>query len=362
MPAPRLEVDLDKVEHNARTLVERLTPKGIRVTGITKAALGSPAVGRALVRGGAVGLGDSRVANLARLRNASIREPTTLIRSAMRSDVAAVVAVADVSLNTERVVLEDLDAAARRAGSVHGVVLMVELGDLREGIVAADVVDAAVLVGALPGLRLVGIGTNLACRSGVVPDQTNMAELSAVADRVEARCGHRLDVVSGGNSANLDWALGTVDVGRVDDLRLGEAILLGTEPLHRLPIVGLHLDAFALVAEVIEVATKPSQPWGDLAQDAFGVRSSRDGDARSRAGATTRQAILAVGRQDVDVDGVEPPPGIGVLGMSSDHLVVDVGDHDVSVGQELRFGLGYGALVRAATSPFVATVHTSAAG
>lgn len=362
MAAPRLEVDLDKVEHNARTLVDRLTPKGIRVTGITKAALGSPQVAQALLRGGAVGVGDSRVANLARLRSASIRGPTTLIRSPMRSDVGAVVAVADVSLNTERVVLEDLDAAARRAGAVHGVVLMVELGDLREGIVVADVADAAVLVGALPGLRLVGIGTNLACRSGVVPDQAKMDELSAVAGRVEARCGHRLDVVSGGNSANLDWALGATDVGRIDDLRLGEAIVLGTEPLHRHPIEGLHLDAFVLVAEVIELATKPSQPWGDRAQDAFGMMPALVGQGRTGAGGTTRQAILAVGRQDVDLDGLEPPPGIDVLGMSSDHLVVDVGDHDVSVGHELRFGLGYGALVRAATSPFVATVFTPAAG
>lgn len=355
MIAPRLEVDLAKVERNARTLVDLLAPKGIRVTGVTKAVLGSPEIAEALQRGGVTGLGDSRVENLARIRAAGISLPTTLIRAPMLSRVDAAVAVADVSLNTDASVLGGLAASARRAGVVHGVVLMVELGDLREGLAAVDLVDAAAHVGRQPGLRLVGIGTNLACQSGVVPDQAKMDELSALAEQVDAHTGRRLDRVSGGNSANLDWALATTDAGRIDDLRLGEAILLGTEPLRRHPIDGLHLDAFTLVAEVLEVATKPAQPWGRLAQGAFG-----DVPARATTG-TVRQAILAVGRQDVDLVGLVAPPGIAILGMSSDHLVVDVGDHDVAVGQELRFGLGYGALVRAATSPFVMTVPTPVA-
>lgn len=299
-----------------------------------------------------VGLGDSRVENLNRLSEVRAAIPTTLIRSPMLSCVGAVVAVADTSLNSEAMVLEGLAEAALRAGVIHGVVLMVELGDLREGIAASSLVDAAVLVEGLAGLRLAGVGTNLACQSGVIPDQMKMDELSGLAERVEARIGRRLDVVSGGNSANLDWALASDDVGRIDELRLGEAILLGTEPLHRRPIEGLHLDAFTLVAEVIEVAAKPSQPWGQIAQGAFGEVSAR---TVTGATGTTRQAILALGRQDVDPGGLATPAGVGLLGMSSDHLVVDVGDNDVNVGEELRFGLDYSALLRASTSPFVAT-------
>lgn len=354
MTAPRLEVDLDGVEHNTRTLVDRLAPKGIRVTGVTKALLGSPEVGAAMQRGGVVGLGDSRVENLARLREAGVDAPTTLIRSSMSSQVDAAVVEADISLNTEAVVIGALDAAARSAGLVHGVLLMVELGDLREGIAIADVHDAAAIVGQHDNLHLAGLGTNLACQSGVVPDQAKMDQLSLLAEQVEARAGHRLDIVSGGNSANLGWALTATDVGRIDDLRLGEAILLGVEPLHRRPIDGLCHDAFTLIAEVIEVATKPARPWGQLAQSAFGTPPpQRPGSA------TTRRAILALGRQDTDPDGLAPPPGIEILGMSSDHLVVDVGDHGISVGDELGFGLDYSALVRAATSPYVAILPAS---
>jgi ornithine racemase len=348
---PRIEIDLDKIEQNTRILVDRLASKGIRVTGITKAVMGSPGIGAAMLRGGARGLGDSRVPNLARLAGLDPLPMRALIRSPMLSQVAQVVDVADVSLNTEAVVLAALNQVAAQRKQTHAVVLMVELGDLREGIALGDVPEAVRAILGYSSLRLVGLGANLACQSGVVPDDGNMGVLSALADDIEARHGISLDVVSGGNSANLSWALHTHDVGRIDELRLGEAILLGVDPLYRTPIPGLHTDAFTLVAEVIEAAVKPAQPWGDRAQAAFG-------EAPVRAGSrTVQQAILALGRQDVDPDGLQPPEGITILGMSSDHLIVDLGDHPIVVGDEIGFGVAYGALVRAMTSPFVSKVE-----
>jgi predicted amino acid racemase len=300
-----------------------------------------------MLSGGATGVGDSRVENLARLRADGVTTTTTLIRSPMMSQAAQVVRDADVSLNTEAAVIDSLAAAALSQGTTHGVVVMVELGDLREGVPVADVVDLCRHVVSTPGVVLAGLGTNLACQSGVAPDQLKMDELSQLVEKVETSCDRGLSIISGGNSANLDWALSTADAGHINDLRLGEAILLGTEPLHRRVLDGLRTDAFTLLAEVIEVKTKPALPWGDTAQAAFGTPPAR------HDGELVRQAIVALGRQDTDPDGLAPPPGIIVLGMSSDHLVLDVGDHDVSVGDELSFGLGYGALLRAATSPFV---------
>ncbi|NGX08458.1 alanine racemase [Mycobacteroides franklinii] len=347
----RLETDLDKVEQNTRTLVDLLARAGVRVTGITKAVLGSPGVGAAMLRGGARGLGDSRIPNLARLADLDPLPPRTLIRSPMLSQVARIVDVADISLNTEAVVLTALDQAASRQKRTHAVVLMIELGDLREGIALADAPEAVRAVLGHSSLRLAGLGANLACQSGVVPDDRNMGILTGLANDIESLHGISLDVVSGGNSANLNWALHTHDVGRIDELRLGEAILLGVDPLYRTPIPGLHTDAFILSAEVIEVAMKPAQPWGDRAQAAFGAAPVRTGST------TVRQAILALGRQDVDPDGLQPPEGITILGMSSDHLVVDLGDHPIAVGDEIDFGVGYGTLVRAMTSPFVTKIE-----
>jgi predicted amino acid racemase len=357
MTAPRLEIDLRKVHHNARTLVDRLAPRGISVTGITKATLGSPAVAGAMLRAGVRSLGDSRIENVEALRRSGVTAPLVLVRSPMLSQVDRVVAHADVSCNSELDVIRALAAAATAAGRTHRVLLMVELGDLREGILPADLAGMVRRVQRLPAIVLAGIGTNLACQSGVAPDAANMGELSALVCSIEARLGVTIATVSGGNSANLDWALGGNVPGRVNDLRLGESILLGREPLHRRPIEGLHTDAFTLVAEVIESKRKPSRPRGEIAQAAFGAPvpvPAPAGDGVDRV-----RTIVAVGRQDVDPAGLLAPGGVDIVGASSDHLILRSGRARLPVGTELTFQLNYSSLVAAMTSPFVTRVVTA---
>ncbi len=350
MTAPRLEIDLDKIHHNARRLVELLGRRGISVTGVTKATLGSPEIAGAMLRGGVSSLGDSRLENIEAMRRARVPSRMALIRTPMLSQATRVVAHADVSFNTELAVIGALSSAAREAGQTHGIVLMVELGDLREGIMPGDLESTVRETLRLPNLELEGIGTNLACRSGVTPDARNMAELSALADSIDATFGTVLSVVSGGNSGNLQWALGGAETGRINDLRLGESILLGRDPLDREPIEGLYTDAILLVAEVIESKRKPSHPWGELAQTAFGEMPVTEDRG------TITQVLLAVGRQDIDPCGLHSPEGIEILGASSDHLIVDCGEERIPVGAEITFELNYSALVRAMTSPFVAKV------
>ncbi len=348
MTAPRLEIDLDKIQHNAGTLVGMLDRRGISVTGVTKAALGSPEIARVMVGAGVRALGDSRIENLETMRRGRLSAPMTLLRSPMPSQAAQVVAHADISFNTELDVIGRLSNAAQAARRTHGIVLMVELGDLREGIMPGDLDETARQTLRFPNIVLRGIGVNLACRSGVAPDAGKMSELSALADRIDAKLGLTMDIVSGGNSANLDWAISNAGAGRINDLRLGESILLGRETLRRQPIAGLHTDAIVLVVEVIESKIKPSLPWGEIAQTAFGEPPP----ATDRG--PISQAIFAIGRQDTDPDGLFPPPGIEILGASSDHLIVDSGAEPLSVGAEIAFQVNYSALLRAMTSPFVA--------
>lgn len=330
----------------------RLRAKGISVTGVTKATLGSPEIANAWLRAGVSGLGDSRVENMSTMHAAKVAASMTLIRTPMLSQVTQVVALSNVSFNTELNVIHQLSAAAQKANCVHGVVLMVELGDLREGIMPVMLEQTIREVLRYPGILFMGIGTNLACRSGVSPDGRNMAELSALADSIDAIFGPIVHTVSGGNSANLEWALSGADTGRVNNLRLGEAMLLGCEPLYRKTIQGLHTDAITLVAEVIELKIKPSQPWGKIAQAAFG-----EVEASDECGNIT-QAILAIGRQDIDPDGLVPPAGLKILSASSDHLVIDASNYtgSLKVGTQIPFQLDYSALLRAMTSPFIPSV------
>ena len=355
MTAPRLEIDLDKIHHNAKTLVELLARRGISITGVTKATLGSPEIAGAFIRAGVRGLGDSRIENIEALRLARLPASLTLIRSPMLSQVDRVVAQADVSFNTELGVIKQLSSASRRAGRVHGIVLMVELGDLREGIMPDDLESVVRETLGLPNIALKGIGTNLACRNGVSPDAKNMAELSALADSIETTFGITLEIVSGGNSGNLLWVQSGADIGRINNLRLGESLLLGRESLHRRPIDGLHTDAITFVAEVIESKVKPSQPWGERGQTAFGDKAPVENRG------SILQTILAVGHQDVDPRGLCPPPGIEILEASSDHLIADPGCCRLPVGAEVKFEVNYSALVRAMTSPFVAKLVKSEA-
>lgn len=347
MTAPRLEIDLAKIRHNARTLVRRLALQGIAVMGVTKAMLGSPAVAGEMVLAGVSELGDSRLENIETMRAEGVEAPMMLIRSPMISQVERVVENVDLSFNTEIEVIRALSRAAQRLGKTHGIVLMVELGDLREGLSPREVHEIVPLLLDLPNLALKGIGTNLACLNGVVPDVQKMSELSMLADSVETEFHLALEIVSGGNSANLSWALHGPNPGRVNQLRLGESILLGRETLHRQPIEGLFTDAITLVAEVIESKVKPSEPWGEVAQTAFG-----DKPVAERRGNTPR-AIFALGRQDTDPLGLSPPLGFSILGASSDHLIVDCGHRILPVGSEMVFQLNYSALVRGMTSPFV---------
>ena len=357
MSTPRLEIRLDLLTDNATSLIDRLRARGITVCAVTKVTLGSPEIAAALMAAGATSLGESRVRNVETLRRGGVDAPVLLVRSPLLSEVDRVVRVTDVSCNSELATLHRLSETAQRQRRIHGVVLMVELGDLREGLMPGSLHAAAQRVVDLPGLTLRGIGTNLACQNGVVPDVDNMGELSALADGVEQRCSVRLDIVSGGNSSNIGWALDPAsDIGRVNHLRLGESILLGTDPVDRSAIEGLRPDVFTLVAEVIESQTKPSQPWGSISYTAFGDGVEPDASVRPM-----HRVIVALGEQDVDPTDLVPPAGFEILGASSDHLVLDAGDQVVSVGQELRFGIGYRALLRAMTSPFVTRDIRSAA-
>ena len=349
MSAPRLEFRLDRIGHNARALVDRLSLVDVSVCGVTKATLGSPEVARELLASGVGSLGESRIENVERLRRAGVTSEIMLVRSPMVSQVDRVVAGADLSLNSELAVIERLSESARSQRTSHGVVLMVELGDLREGIMPADVPDTVRKVLRLPGIVLRGIGANLSCQNGVIPDPRSMAELSDLATSVETVFGVGLDVVTGGNSANLPWVLEPgAHIGRINHLRLGESILLGREPIQRTVIEGLHADAVSVVGEVIESKAKPSRPWGERGQTAFGhVVDDHPGVTGGQ------RVIVALGRQDLDTDGIVAPDGYVVLGASSDHLVLFCHAEAPQVGTEIRFGVDYSALMRAAAAPFV---------
>ncbi len=350
---PRIEIDLDKLAHNARKLTALYNSKGIRVTAVTKGVCGSSRIASAFLKSGVRSFGDSRIANIQKMREAGLDAQFILIRSPMPSEINQVVEFADISLNSEISIIRLLASQASKRGKIHRIILMIELGDLREGILPSDIEAMVAEVIGLQGIKLIGIGTNLACFGGVKPTEANMRELSAIAGNLQQRYGINFEIVSGGNSANYQWFVSTPDVGLINHLRIGEAILLGCDTLTREQIPGLYTDAFTLIAEVIELKTKFSQPRGEIAQDAFGHIPVFEDKG------TMKRAILAAGRQDVDISTIKPRIKATALGASSDCLILDVSDLSLQVGAEVQFDIGYSALLRAMTSPYVEKVYLS---
>ena len=351
--APRLEIHPDRIAGNARSVIAACHAHGGTVACVTKAVCAHPAVVRAMVLGGADMIADSRLENLEAVAGSGLSLPRLLLRLPAPSQALEVVRRADVSLHSSLEGIRCLSEAARSLDRRHQVILMVDLGDLREGVWPDRAME--VLQGAcrLPHIEVLGLGCNLACFSGVVPTVENMEALAALRDQGRRLTGLELATLSGGNSSSLALLASGRLPKAINHFRLGESILLGRDVLDRTPLPGTRQDAFRMVAEVVEVERKPSMPVGVRRQNAFGeIPACADRGIRLRA-------ILNVGRQDVAVDGLTPElPGVTVLGGSSDHLVLDVEDAPgpVRLGDELAFQPGYGALLALATSPFVRKV------
>ena len=320
--------------------------KGISLMAVSKAVLGEPAIVEAMTLGNVEFIADSRIENIRRMKAAGISAQFVLLRTPI-SLAESVVKHTDISLNSEIETIQKLSYFAKSHNKIHQVMIMVELGDLREGVLPADLSAFIKKALSLPNLRIIGIGCNLACYGGVKPDRENMGELSGLSERIEKEFQIRLEIVSGGNSANYEWYSSSRDVGKINNLRIGESILLGCETMNRETIPGLHTGAFQLFAEVIEVKNKPSLPFGEICQDAFGnVHYFEDRGIRQRA-------IIALGRQDVLVTGLTSNNAMEILGSSSDHIILDSENDNLRVGDEVTFGMDYGGLLAAMTSPFV---------
>lgn len=352
MKTPYITVDLRKVEHNAHTIAGLCKSHGVSVAGVTKGTLGMPEVAQAMIRGGVAWIGESRLDNMERLRNSNIDVPLLLMRSPHKSEIDRVISLANISLNTEYEIVKALSEASIRRGIVHKVIIMVDLGDLREGVWADEVLPLVKEAVRMQGIKIIGLGTNLTDLNGTIPTYENNKQLVELAEEVEGQCNIKLEYLSAGNSSSLKLLASGQLPKRINHFRIGEGILLGRETIYRELWPDTYQDAFVLSAEIIEKKLKPSVPIGEIGQDAFGnIPEAEDKGMMLRS-------ILNLGRQDMRLEGLTPKTSdLKILGATSDHLVIDsTKKPDLGIGDIVSFDLNYGALLAAMTSPFVKKV------
>jgi predicted amino acid racemase len=347
-----LYIDKRKVFENARFVVSICKNLGIEVVGVTKATCANRDVAHAMLTAGMSSLGDSRIKNLAKLKREFSGIKTMILRIPSISEAERVVAYADCSLVSEINTVKELNRQAHILGKKHEIILMIELGDLREGVMPEDAFEFLKECSRFDNIRVAGIGTNLACYGGLIPTVKILMKLVEIKIKASVNFGIDLRLISGGSSSSLPLVYEGTIPGEVNQLRIGESILLGVNVVDRKPFSGLHLDAFVIEAEVIEFKKKPSKPVGNIGLDAFGSIPLFDDRGE------VYRAICAIGRQDTVLEGLRPlDHRLEVLGGSSDHLILAVtGGMDVKVGDVVRFIPNYSALLASFTSDYVEKV------
>ncbi len=347
---PRLVTDLNKVKFNVDRIVEMCHARGCTAAIVTKCVCADQRVVDVINATKADFIADSRIANLARMKTS---KPRYLLRLTQACEVRDVIAHSEVSQESEISTIKLIGAEAKRQMRRHKVVVMIDMGDLREGVFYKNRDDVLALAKAVCDeemLELYGVGVNLTCFGGIIPDETNLSGLVDCARFLRAQTGREIPLVSGGNSSSLPM----LESGRlpegINNLRIGEGWLLGNETVEGTLMPGFDPMAFTLEAQLIEVKTKPSKPIGTSGLNAFGEKVTFED-----RGETVR-GICAVGRQDTATDGLTPVDAeLSILGSSSDHLIVDLtrARGRYRTGDILAFSVSYGALLHAATGGYV---------
>lgn len=350
---PRIEFNLEKLQQNVTTIYNMCAAKGIKIVGVTKGFAAIPEIARVMVDGGIKTLGDSRLENIQVLSAAGIKAEMMLTRIPMLHEVDLVVKRVNCSLNSEITIIKELSDAATKQGKMHDIILMVDLGDLREGVLPEDTLAAVKDIITLKGIRLKGLGANFSCLSGIEPTVDKLREIIALSLKIENALGINLEILSGGSTSSLALVVKHSIPGEINQLRIGEGILLGHSDIFT-NLADTYQDSIILSAEIIELKQKESIPIGSIARDSFGKVP------QFKANGLRKRAILAIGKQDIYPDHLSPlEKNITIIGASSDHLVVDVTDSTTpfQIGDEIQFIPTYPGILSSTTSKYV-TVYT----
>jgi predicted amino acid racemase len=352
VPYPRLIIDTEKLNHNLETLAAAVHGAGCSLMIVTKGFCADSKIVAFLLNSRAVDyLADSRIQNIQTYADRG--KETVLLRLPQACEIPEVVRYANISFNSEIETIHLLNDEAVKQQKIHKIVLMIDLGDLREGIFFKDehtLWETVTEIQKMSNITLAGIGTNLTCYGAIIPKNDNLSVLTVLAERIESLYHLKLAIVSGGNSSSYYLIeKGELPKG-INNLRLGESFMLGNDTAFRSRIKGTYNDTAILEAQIVELKIKPSMPIGEIGVDAFNERPVYQDRG------LIKRAILAIGRQDVDPAGIMAlDPLLTVLGASSDHLLVDVtaSDNRYKVGDIIPFSMNYSAFLRAFTSPYI---------
>ena len=323
----RIVADLQLLRGNVRALIAHCQELGVHLLPVLKGVEAWPVLAAMCLEEGLGHLAVSSASQAARLAGAGLPRPVMLGLPPLSQvrDVASLCCRSVVS--TEEAALA-LAEQARTLRLPHGVLLMMDLGDGREGCRPDQVPALARAVRHMthPWFSLDGVAANFGCLVEAPPSPQSLDVLTMVACEVGRRAGEAGEVSLGG-SVLLPWLADHALPACVTELRIGYALFLGHFMGQDCAVAGLRQDAFLLAAEVLEAGVKQTE--------AEGLR---------------RRIVLDVGVLEIAPNRLIPlDAGMRLVGASSDYLVYDVEEcprHFVT-GEEVLFRPGYESLARA---------------
>lgn len=340
-----LKLYRNKLKHNYKRLNKYFTQHDVNWAVTTKLLCGNQLFLEKVLELPVQQICDSRVSNLKIIKKIDPNIDTIYIKPPPKNIVESIVKYADVSLNTELETIKLLAKVARKYKKVHKIIIMIEMGDLREGIMGSKLIPFYEKVFKLKGIKVIGIGTNLNCLHGVMPSQDKMIQLGLYKQIIELKFNQKLAVVSGGSTVTIPLLLRKQIPKTINHFRVGEALFFGADLFTKGTIKGMFPSVFQLSAEIIEICEKPKIPNGVLEENPRGELLEIDEDDY---GKFAYRALLDVGILDVDPKYLYPVDSdIQVVGASSDMIVIEIPKKSkiYKIGQHIKFNLKYmGAL------------------
>ena len=338
-----IKLNKAKLQHNYSFLNDLFSERNIHWGVVSKLLCGNKLYLKELIDLGVKEIHDSRISNLRTIKAIAPQVQTVYIKPPAKRSIANVIRYADVSFNTESVTIKMLSDEAKKQNKQHKIIIMIEMGDLREGVMGDHLLLFYQKIIELPHIEIVGIGTNLNCLSGVMPTQEKLVQLSFYKQLIEAKFNIKIPLVSGGTSVAVPLMLKNAPLLAINHFRIGEALFFGNDLFTGKLIKGMKPDVLTLYAEIIEITHKPNIPIGELGENVAGKKFEID----ETKDEFSFRAILDIGLLDMQPQHLTPDDSnLTIIDASSDMLVIDLGQSkDYKVGSLVVFHLKYmGAL------------------
>ncbi|MBN1327122.1 MAG: alanine/ornithine racemase family PLP-dependent enzyme [Candidatus Cloacimonetes bacterium] len=348
-----LIMDTHKLKHNFIFLNELFTSNNIKWAIVSKVLCGHELYLSELLKLGLNQICDSRLSNLRNIKHINDQIETIYIKPPSRRLASSIVKYTDISVNTEVSTIKTLSKAARKQNKIHKIIIMLEMGELREGVLREDFIKFYEKVFKLENIEVVGIGTNFSCLYGVLPTADKLIQLSLYEQLIEAKFNRNIPFVSGGSSVVIPLILNNTLPKGINHFRVGETLFFGTDLFNDDLIEGMKYDIFKLYAEIIELSEKPTVPSGNMGTNVEGKRYEFD---QKIIGEKSYRAIIDLGLLDVDEKHIWcSDKNVNFAGASSDMIVIDLKNNpdNYKVGDLLEFYMDYMGLLRLMNSRYV---------